>query len=122
LDKDILKFLEDNVVLFDGGIGTEIYDKGFFINKSYDAVTLESPEIITEIHRNYIAAGADVIETNTFGANRDKLEKYGMEDQVEEINRKAVELAREEAKDEVWVAGSVGPLRNRLEPLRIVRS
>lgn len=117
MQKDILKYLEDNVVLFDGGMGTEIYDKGFFINKSYDAVTLDSPEIITEIHRNYIAAGADVIETNTFGANRDKLEKYGMEDKVEEINRKAVELARKEAKGEVWIAGSVGPLRNRLEPL-----
>ena len=117
MKKDFLKYIKNNVVLFDGGLGTEIYDKGFFINKSYDAVTLTSPDIIREIHQNYIDAGAEIIETNTFGANRDKLEKHGLEDKVEEINRKGAELALETAGEDVWVAGSVGPLEKRLEPL-----
>ncbi|MCF7885442.1 MAG: bifunctional homocysteine S-methyltransferase/methylenetetrahydrofolate reductase [Candidatus Marinimicrobia bacterium] len=117
MEKDFLERLENNIVLFDGGMGTEIYDRGFFINKSYDAVTLKSPEIVREIHQNYIDAGADVIETNTFGANRDKLEKYGLEEKIEEINRRGAELALETACNKVWVAGSVGPLRRRLEPI-----
>ena len=117
MKKYFIKYLDNNIVLFDGGMGTEIYDRGFFINKCYDAVTLKSPDIIREIHQNYIDAGADVIETNTFGANRDKLSKYGLEDRVEKINRKGAEIALEIASDKVWVAGSIGPLRKRLAPL-----
>ena len=117
LQEKFLQYLEDNIVLFDGGMGTEIYDRGYFINKCYDAVTLESPDLIKKIHTEYIEAGADVIETNAFGANRDKLQKYGYAENTEKINRQGVEVAQEAAEDEAWIAGAVGPMRDRLAPI-----
>ena len=110
------EYIKDNLVLFDGAIGTELYNKGVFINTCYDELNLTRPNLITEIHQNYLEAGADVLETNTFGANRLKLQKHGLEDKIYEINNRGAQLAREVAGDDIYVAGSIGPLNLRLEP------
>lgn len=116
--EEMLKRLLDptQVVVFDGAMGTMLYSKGVFINQNYDELDLRAPDLVREIHRAYVKAGAEVIETNTFGASRAKLTGYGLESQVHAINRAAAELAREEAGDNVLVAGAVGPLGVRLEP------
>lgn len=114
---DFMKRLEDGgVLLFDGAMGTEIYGRGVFINRSYDDLCRTAPEIVREIHEAYRDAGADVLETNSFGGNRFQLQGYGLEDEVAEINEAAAGLAREVAGDELLVAGSLGPLGVRLEP------
>ena len=110
------EYLKDNLVLFDGAMGTELYNKGVFINTCYDELNISRPKLIKEIHESYVEAGADVIETNTFGANRLKLLKHGLEDKIYKINLAGARLAREAAGDEVYVAGSIGPLNERLEP------
>jgi len=110
------EFIKDNLVLFDGAIGTELYNKGVFINSCYDELNLSRAKLIKEIHEDYVAAGADVLETNTFGANRLKLQKFGLEDKVYDINFKGAQLAREAAGEDVYVAGAIGPLNLRLEP------
>lgn len=107
------------IVVFDGAMGTMLYAKGVFINQCYDELNLRSPNLIKEIHRAYVKAGAEIIETNSFGANRLKLVQHGLETQVREINRAAAALAREvadEAPRPVLVAGAVGPLGARIEP------
>ena len=106
----------DRVVLFDGAMGTELYRRGVFVNRCYDALSLDEPELVRDIHRDYRRAGAEVLETNTFGGNRMRLQSYGEEGRVEEINRAAARLAREEAGEELFVGGSMGPLGVRLEP------
>ena len=106
----------DSVVVFDGAMGTMLYSRGVFINQCYDALNVTTPDLIREIHREYVKAGAEVLETNSFGANRIKLAQYGLESQVAELNIAAVKLAREAAGDSVLVAGAVGPLGVRLEP------
>jgi homocysteine S-methyltransferase len=110
------EFIKDNLVLFDGAIGTELYNKGVFINSCYDELNISRPNLIKEIHEEYVAAGADVIETNTFGANRPKLQKFGLEDKTYEINYQGAKIAREVAGDDIYVAGAIGPLKERLEP------
>jgi len=116
--KHLLEHLLDpnQVVVFDGAMGTMLYAKGVFINQNYDELDLRAPDLIREVHRAYVEAGAEVIETNTFGASKSKLTGYGLETQVHAINKAAAELAREEAGDNVLVAGAVGPLGVRLEP------
>ena len=104
------EFIKENLVLFDGAIGTELYNRGIFINTCYDELNLTRPKLITEIHQAYIEAGADVLETNTFGANRLKLQKHGLEDKVYEINNAGAKLARKAAGENIYVAGSIGPL------------
>ena len=106
----------DQVVIFDGAMGTMLYARGVFINQCYDELVLKSPDLVREIHGLYVKAGAEVIETNTFGANRLKLSQYGLESQTEAINQRAAEIAREAAGDERLVAGAVGPLGIRIEP------
>jgi methionine synthase I (cobalamin-dependent)/5,10-methylenetetrahydrofolate reductase len=114
----LLKRLLDpqEVVVVDGAMGTQLYAKGVFINQCYDELNLRAPDLVREVHRSYVEAGAEIIETNTFGASRTKLTPYGLETQTREINRAAAALAREEAGDNVLVAGAVGPLGVRLEP------
>ena len=104
------------VIVFDGAMGTMLYSKGVFINQCYDELNLRAPDLVREVHAAYVKAGADVIETNTFGASRTKLTPYGLESQVVDINRSAAALAREAAGDNILVAGAVGPLGIRLEP------
>jgi homocysteine S-methyltransferase len=107
------------IVVFDGAMGTMLYSKGVFINQCYDELNLRSPDLVRDIHRAYTKAGAEIIETNSFGANRLKLTQHGLETQVREINRAAASLARDvanEANRPVLVAGAVGPLGVRIEP------
>ena len=104
------------VTLFDGAMGTELYARGVFINQCYDELSLRAPELVRAVHRAYVAAGAEVIETNTFGANRAKLAQYGLEGQVHAINLAGARVARAEAGERALVAGAVGPLGVRLEP------
>jgi methionine synthase / methylenetetrahydrofolate reductase (NADH) len=107
----------DRVVLFDGAMGTMLYSKGVFINQCYDELNARAPDLVRAVHQAYIKAGAEAIETNSFGANRIKLAQYGLESQVHDLNRRAAELAREAAGNaSVLVAGAVGPLGVRLEP------
>jgi len=111
-----LALLQERVVLADGAMGTMLYNKGIYLNLCFDEVNLTNPDLVRSIHCEYIQAGAEIIETNTFGANRFKLKKYGLEDRVREINKAGAILAREEAGSRVWVAGSIGPLGVKIEP------
>ncbi len=110
------EYLKDNLVLLDGAMGSLIYEKGVFIDKCYDELNLSRPDLISTIHEEYVRAGARVIETNTYGANRFKLKSHMLLDQMEEINRTGVALAREAAGEEVYVAGSMGPSGLEIEP------
>jgi len=99
-------------------MGTLLYAKGIFINRSYDELNLSQPDLIRGAHHDYLQAGAEIIETNTFGANSFRLSRYGLGDKVREINVAGAKLAKEVAKSfDGWVAGSVGPLGVRIEPL-----
>ncbi len=109
----------DVPLLGDGAMGTLLNARGVGFDECFDALNLSQPALVAELHRAYIDAGAQVIQTNTFGANRFKLASYGLEDKVGEINRAGVELARRVALasyKEVLVAGDVGPLGVRLAP------
>jgi methionine synthase / methylenetetrahydrofolate reductase(NADPH) len=118
--KPFLEFVKNNIVLMDGAMGTEIYARGIFINTCYDELNLTNPKMIKEIHKSYVEAGADIIETNTFGANRIKLQKHALEEKVHAINYQGAKIAREVAGDDIYVAGSIGPLGERLEPWGIL--
>jgi homocysteine S-methyltransferase len=107
---------DEHVYLFDGAMGTMLYAKGVFINKCYDELNLRNPEIVLEVHRQYVKAGAEIIETNTYGANRVKLHGFGIEDELRDINMRAAELARKAAGESAYVAGAIGPLGIRIEP------
>src|SRR4026209_2370519 len=85
----------------DGAMGTMLYAKGVYINRCYDELNLSSPDLVREIHTEYIRAGADIIETNTFGATAHKLQQYGLEGNLHEINALAAKIAREAAGDRV---------------------
>src|ERR1700691_3129582 len=111
-------------VLADGAMGTVLYARGIFINRCYDELNLSDPGLILAVHEEYLQAGAEILETNTFGANRFRLARHGLGAKVEEINAAGVRLARQAAdrfKDkqagEAWVAGAVGPLGVRVGPL-----
>ena len=111
-------------ILADGAMGTVLYARGVFINRCYDELNLTDPGLILSIHEEYLQAGSEIIETNTFGANRFRLARHGLAGSVAQINAAGVKLARqavdhlkEKQAGEAWVAGSVGPLGVRLEPL-----
>jgi homocysteine S-methyltransferase len=97
-------------------MGTMLYAKGVFINKCYDELNLRNPEIVLDVHRQYVRCGAEILETNTYGANRVKLRSFGIEEELRDINVAAVEIARRAAGDSVYVAGAIGPLGIRIEP------
>ncbi|MEP7214438.1 MAG: bifunctional homocysteine S-methyltransferase/methylenetetrahydrofolate reductase [Acidobacteriota bacterium] len=106
----------DGVFVFDGAVGTRLYDKGVYINRSYDELNLTAPDLVREVHDEYVKAGADIIETNSFGATRHKLQPYGLEGKLRDINIAAARIARESAGDKAYVAGAIGPLGLRIEP------
>lgn len=115
---NILARLKRSPVLCDGAMGTLLYSKGIFINRCYDELNLSQPDLIRAIHHEYLQAGAEIIESNTFGANSFRLARHSLADKVHDVNRMGARLAREAAKSfDVWVAGSVGPLGTRIEPL-----
>ena len=106
----------ERIMVADGAMGTMLYSRGVFINQCYDELNVRSPELVLDVHRAYVKAGAELLETNSFGANRLKLAQYGLENHVAEFNRRAAEIAREAAGANVLVAGAVGPLGVRIEP------
>ncbi|MGY8777245.1 MAG: homocysteine S-methyltransferase family protein, partial [Longimicrobiales bacterium] len=112
--KDLIH--DGRVHVFDGAMGTLLYSRGVFVNVCYDELNLSRPQLVSSIHAEYVAAGAEVLETNTFGANPVKLSSYGLEDRTEELNRVAAELAKTAASGQAVVAGAIGPLGIRIEP------
>jgi methionine synthase / methylenetetrahydrofolate reductase(NADPH) len=115
---DFLKRIQQSPVLCDGAMGTLLYAKGVFINRCYDELNVSQPDLIRQIHQEYLQSGAEVIETNTFGANSFRLARFGCADKIREINLAGAKLAHEAAKSfDAYVAGSVGPLGVRIEPL-----
>jgi methionine synthase / methylenetetrahydrofolate reductase (NADH) len=107
---------DGKVHVFDGAMGTLLYSKGVFLNVCYDELALRQPDLIRDIHREYVRAGAELLETNTFGANPVKLAQYGLAQETEKINETAASLARDAARDLVSVLGAIGPLGVRIEP------
>src|SRR5436853_4370614 len=106
----------DRASILDGAMGTMLYSKGIYINRSYDELNLVASDLVRDVHVEYVRAGAEIIETNTFGATANKLQPYGLEGSLREINIRAAQIAREAAGDRVFVAGAVGPLGLRIEP------
>src|SRR5712691_11185566 len=118
MPSDLLAHLKTSAVLCDGAMGTLLYSKGIFLNRCYDELNLSQPDLIRNIHHEYLQAGAEIVETNTFGGNSFRLARHSMADKVHAINVAGARIAREAAKSfDVWVAGSVGPLGIRIEPL-----
>jgi methionine synthase I (cobalamin-dependent)/5,10-methylenetetrahydrofolate reductase len=129
LEGDVLagsvdKLFAGGTVLCDGAMGTMLYSRGIFINRCYDELNVREPENVRVVHQEYLQAGAEVIETNTFGANAFRLERFGLRDKVREFNlagaqiaRQSVDAIREKQGTEAFVAGAIGPLGVRLEPL-----
>ncbi len=114
--RNFLKELENRVILFDGATGTMLYNRGVFINQCFDQVNLTNTRLIKEIHTDYANAGSDVLQTNTFGANQFKLAQHGLSDSLEAINYQGARLARDVAGNQLFVAGSIGPLGVKIEP------
>jgi homocysteine S-methyltransferase len=112
--RDLLK---DRVFVADGAMGTMLYSKGVFINRCFDELNLAQPGLVKEIHQEYVKAGAQILETNTFGATRIRLGAFGIAEKCQAINEAGVRLAREAAQEKAFVAGAVGPLGIRIEPL-----
>src|SRR5258708_14900438 len=111
-----LQELDNRVLVCDGAMGTMLYARGIFLNKSFDELNLTQPDLVAEVHQSYVRAGADVIETNTFGANRIKLSTFGLADRTAEINAQGARIARHAARDQSYVARAIGPLGVRIEP------
>lgn len=112
-------FLEEvdrRVLVCDGAMGTQLYAKGVFINRCFEQLNITHPDLVRGVHHEYLRAGADVLETNTFGANRIKLRAFGLSDSVHDINLAGAQLARSVAGDDAFVAGAIGPLGVRIEP------
>lgn len=109
--------LSRRVLVADGAMGTQLYARGVFINRCYDELNLSMPGLVKEVHEEYVKAGAEILESNTFGASRPRLAAYGYAEKLAEINQAGVRLAREAARGQAFVAGAIGPLGVRIEPL-----
>jgi homocysteine S-methyltransferase len=117
MKKPYLQRLQEGVLLFDGAVGTMLYEKGIFVNQCFENANIEAPDLVLELHTEMAEAGAQALTTNSFGANPVRLESYSLREKTREINMRAVELARSVAGDELYVAGSVGPLGKTLAPV-----
>jgi methionine synthase / methylenetetrahydrofolate reductase (NADH) len=120
----IQEIFGNRTILCDGAMGTTLYARGVFINRCYDELNLSQPDLVRSVHEDYLQAGAELIETNTFGANAFRLLRYGFQDQVFAINKAGAEIARQAVRQieekqagKAWVAGAIGPLGIHLEPL-----
>lgn len=111
------ELLKERVFVADGAMGTMLYGKGVFINRCFDELNVTQPGLVKEIHQEYVKAGAQILETNTFGATRIRLGAFGIAEKCQAINESGVRLAREAAHEKAFVAGAVGPLGVRIEPL-----
>jgi len=109
--------LLNRILVADGAMGTALYAKGIFLNRCYDELNLSLPALIRDVHQDYLRAGAQILETNTYGANRKRLAGFGFAEKLRQINQAGVRIAKEVAQDQAFVAGAVGPLGVRLEPL-----
>src|SRR5262245_28806883 len=114
--QSFLQAINDRVLVCDGAMGTMLYAKGVFINKGFDALNVTQPDLVAGVHQEYVRAGADIVETNTFGANRIKLGSFGLADRLHAINQQGARIARHAADDRAYVAGAIGPLGIRIEP------
>ncbi len=114
-----LEKLQNSILVCDGAMGTMLYAHGIFINRCFDELNLSDPDLVLRIHQAYVAARADILETNTFGANRFKLKPHGLDDRIRLINQRGAELARRASADhpEIYIAGSIGPLGTRFKSL-----
>jgi methionine synthase I (cobalamin-dependent)/5,10-methylenetetrahydrofolate reductase len=122
--KDLRKFLQDNMLVGDGAMATQLYQLGVSVGVSFEELCVSNPQIVYHVHTAYYNAGARLLETNTFAANRDSLSRYGLENKVTRINRAAVTIAREAARDDAFVVGSIGSIiagRVRTQPLEEYR-
>ncbi len=120
MNKRALEFrdqLSRRALVGDGAMGTMLYSRGVFINRCFDEVNLSAPDLVRHIHREYVDAGAEILETNTYGANRVRLSGFGLAEKLASINEAGVKLAREASRGGAFVAGSVGPLGVHIEPL-----
>ena len=109
--------LQSKIIVADGAMGTMLYAKGIFINRCFDELNLSAPQLVREIHHEYVRAGAEVVETNTFGGNRIRLGAFGFAEKLRAINEAGVRVAREAAGTRAFVAGAIGPLGTQIEPL-----
>src|SRR5579872_59990 len=109
--------LNQRVLVADGAMGTMLYSRGVFINRCFDELNLSAADMVKQIHEEYVKAGSEILETNTFGANRFRLAAFGMAERLKEINHAGVRLARAAARESAFVAAAVGPLGVRIEPL-----
>src|SRR5512139_1887363 len=114
--RPFLEAIGEGVLVCDGAMGTMLYSKGVFINRCFDSLNLTQPDLVAEVHLAYARAGADVLETNTFGANRVKLASFGLAEKVRAVNLAGARVARHAARDRCHVAGAIGPLGIRIEP------
>jgi methionine synthase / methylenetetrahydrofolate reductase(NADPH) len=116
MKRPFLDTLDERVLVCDGAMGTMLYAKGIFLNRCFDDLNLTQPDLVAEVHQAYARAGADVLETNTFGANRVKLATFGLADRMRSMNIQGARIARHAARDQAYVAGAIGPLGVRVEP------
>jgi homocysteine S-methyltransferase len=114
--KSFTDAMNERVLVCDGAMGTMLYSRGVFINKSFDAMNLTQGPLVEAVHQEYVLAGADILETNTFGANRIKLASFGLADKLRDINVAGAQIARRAAGSRAYVAGAIGPLGIRIEP------
>ena len=111
------KKLQSKILIADGAMGTVLYTKGVFINRCFDELNLSAPQMVKQVHQEYVKAGAEIVETNTFGANRIRLTAFGFAEKLKAINEAGVRLAREAAGEKAFVAGAIGPLGAQIEPI-----
>ncbi|UCH85503.1 MAG: bifunctional homocysteine S-methyltransferase/methylenetetrahydrofolate reductase [Candidatus Latescibacterota bacterium] len=117
MSRDISQAIAERIVLADGAMGTMLYARGVFINTCFDELNITRPSMVQDVHEAYINVGAEIIETNTFGANRFKLAPFGLDDRVGAINKAGAQIARRAAGKRAFVGGSIGPMGKPLRPL-----